>query len=171
MLVLNESLQKTGIPAYIRFSRVGYAQSGAISALLTEKSSAEDLVREHSNVVIRAAKYIDESVIGVEALERWQRLKVRGMPLGRYFGEGEMELLSRKIESSTGIKLKTKPRWLINEARLEERLESGNGRGSAIVISVGNSTEASQLCSKGLRFGGALKVVEKYWKLDPVLSA
>lgn len=157
MLVLNESLQKTGVPAYIRFCRVGYAQSGAISALLTEKASAEYLVREHSNVLIRAAKSIDEIVIGVEALERWQRLKVHGMSLARYFGEGEMELLSREIESSTGIKLKTTPRWLINEARLEERLESGNGRGSAIVITVGNSTEASQLCSKGLRFGALLK--------------
>ena len=135
--------------------------------MLTEKSSTEDLVREHSNVLIRAAKSIDEAVIGVEALERWQRLKLHGMSLARYFGEGKMELLSREIESSTGIKLKTTPRWLINEARLEERLESGNGRGSAIVITVGNGTEASQLCSKGLRFGGTLKVVEKYWEAGP----
>ena len=49
---------------------MGYAQSGAISALLKEKASAEDLVKEHSNVLIRAAKFIDEAVIGVEALER-----------------------------------------------------------------------------------------------------
>ena len=53
-------------------------------------------------------------------------------------------------------------RWLISETRLEERLESGTGRSSAIVITVGNSTEASTLCAKGLRFGGTLKVVEKY---------
>ncbi len=57
---------------------------------------------------------------------------------------------------------------MINEARLEERLESGDGRGSAIIITVGNSTEASQLCSKGLRFGGTLKVVEKYWEAGPL---
>ena len=56
---------------------------------------------------------------------------------------------------------------MVNETRLEERLESGNGRGSAIVITVGNSTEASRLCSKGLRFGGALKIVEKYWEAGP----
>lgn len=113
----------------LRFCRVGYAQSGAISAFLKEKASAEDLVKEHSNVLIRAAKSIDEAVIGVEALERWERLKVHGMSLARYFGEGKMELLSREIESSTGIKFKTTPRWLINEARLEERLESGDGEG------------------------------------------
>lgn len=93
ILMLNESLQKAGIPAYIRFSRVGYSQSGAISALLTEKANAENLVRDHSNMLIRAAKSIDEKVIGIEALERWQRLKMHGMLLARYLGKGKMELL------------------------------------------------------------------------------
>ncbi len=32
---------------------------------------------------------------------------------------------------------------------------------------MGNSIEASKLCSKGLRFGGALKVVNKYWEAGP----
>ena len=86
MLVLNESLRKAGVPAYVRFSRVGYSQSGAISGLLTERSNAEDLIRHHSNILIRAAKSIDEGVIGVEALERWHRLKVHGMPLMRHVG-------------------------------------------------------------------------------------
>ena len=90
MLALNESLQKAGIPAYTRFSRVGYSQSGAISALLTEKSSAEQLVNNYSNIIIKAAKAVDAGVIGVEALERWQKLKVHGMSLARYLGEGKM---------------------------------------------------------------------------------
>ena len=78
-----------------------------------------------------------------------------------------MEVLCREIESSTGIQLKTVPCWLISESQLEKRLESGTGRGSAIVITVGTSEEASKLCSRGLRFGGALKVVEKYWEAGP----
>ena len=70
MLVLNESLQKVRIPAYIRFKREGYFQSGAISALLREKSDAEILMKNHSNMLIRAAKSVDEQVISIEALER-----------------------------------------------------------------------------------------------------
>lgn len=85
MLVLNESLQRVGIPAYVRFSKVGHYQSGAISGLLTEKSNAEDLIRDHSATLIQAAKLVDYGVIGVEALKRWHRLKVDGMPLMRYF--------------------------------------------------------------------------------------
>lgn len=71
MLALNEALQKAGIPAYTRFSRVGYSRSGAISALLTEKSNAEELISNHLNILIRTARPVEEEVIGVEALGRW----------------------------------------------------------------------------------------------------
>lgn len=98
MLTLNESLQKAGIPVNTRFSRVGYLHSAAISALLTEKPSAEILVRDHYNMLIGAAKSIYEKVIGIEALERWQRLKVHGMSLARYLGDEKMELPRREIE-------------------------------------------------------------------------
>ena len=76
-------------------------------------------------------------------------------------------MFSREIELSIGIQLKALPCWLISEARLEKRLESGTGKRLAIVITMGNSTEASTLCSKELKFGGALKVVEKYWEAGP----
>lgn len=63
MLVLNETLQRVGISAYVRFSKVGYSQSGAISGLLTERSNTEDRILHHSNILIRAAKSIDGGVI------------------------------------------------------------------------------------------------------------
>ncbi len=89
------------------------------------------------------------------------------MPLERYLGEGKMELFRREVESSTGIQLKTSPRWLIHESRLRERQESGNYRGSSIVITVASSSEATHLCAKRLRFGGTFKVVERYWEAGP----
>ena len=70
----NKSLQEAGIPTYIRFSRVRYSQSEAIFAWFTKRSSAEILVRDHSNMLIRAAKSVDGKVIGIEVLEHWQRL-------------------------------------------------------------------------------------------------
>lgn len=53
------------------------------------------------------------------------------------------------------------------ENRLRERQESGNSQGSAIVIKVANAADVTYLCTKGLGFGGALKVVEKYWEAGP----
>ena len=66
------------------------------------------------------------------------------MSLDRYLGDGKMELLRREAESSTRIQLKTLPPWLINETRLREQQETGNKRGSAIVITVKREVEAKQ---------------------------
>ena len=76
-----------------------------------------------------------------------------------------MMLLLCKIKSSISIKLKTTLRWLISKVKLEECLESSDGKGLAIVITVGNSIEVSQLCSEKLRFERALKVVKKYLEI------
>ena len=76
---------------------MGYSQSGAISGLLAEKSNAENLLRDHSTILLRAAKSVDEGVIGVETLERWHRLKVHGMHLMRYLGKRKMELPRNRI--------------------------------------------------------------------------
>ena len=56
-----------------------------------------------------------------------------------------MEILFQEIESSIGIKFKTTPRWLISKIRLEECLDIGDARGSAIVITVGSEEETSKL--------------------------
>lgn len=40
-------------------------------------------IPSRSNLLIRAAKSVDEAVVKVEVLEQWQRLKVHGMPLER----------------------------------------------------------------------------------------
>lgn len=82
---------------------------------LTEKANATMFIPSKSNLLVRATKSVDEAVRGVEILEQWQRLKVHRMSLGRYFGSGEMELLKREVESSTGILLKATPCWLIHE--------------------------------------------------------
>lgn len=74
-----------------------------------------------------------------------------------------MDLLKKEVESSTGIQLKTLPRWLINENRQVTR----DKQGSAIVITVKSESEANQLCASGLCFGHVEKKVEKYWEAGP----
>ena len=44
-----------------------YSQSGAISAVLIEKSNAEQLISNHSNILIRAAKAVDGGVTALVA--------------------------------------------------------------------------------------------------------
>ena len=93
-----------------------YFLTRAILELLTKKSNAKDLITDYSNALIQAAKLLDKSVIGAEAIEQWQRLKVYGMSPFRYFGKRKIELFCCKIEASTRIKLKTISWGLINKA-------------------------------------------------------
>lgn len=143
ILVLNEALQKAG--EGIRFFRVKYSPSGAVSALLTKNSDTGTIIPRLSNVLIRAAKSVDQAIIGVKILEHWQHLKIHGMPLERYLAAGSTELLKREVKSSTGIQLKTLPYWLINENCLREQ-ETSNKQGSAIVITVKGDAEQKTLC-------------------------
>lgn len=100
------------------------------------------LLPQRSNLLIRVAKSVDDSMVGVEIMEHWQSLKVHRMSLARYLGPDKMGLYKREVESSTGIALKAMPRWSVNEDRLKEQQEANNKRGSAISITASNDSEA-----------------------------
>ena len=75
-----------------------------------------------------------------------------------------MELLKREVKSLPRIQLKALSCWLINENRLEKQQETGNKQGSIIVITIKGETKVRQHYISGLRFGGVIKVVERYWE-------
>ena len=58
----------------------------------------------------------------MEAVETWYRLKVHGIPFNRYIKR--LDLLQREINATTGIALKTPPRWLAGRA-VHQRQEKG----------------------------------------------
>lgn len=60
------------------------------------------------------------------------------MPLARYLEPGKLELVKRKVESSTGIWLKTVPQWLISKKWFKEQQKVSNNQGSVLVITVSN---------------------------------
>lgn len=93
IIILNKSLQKARVLVYTQFNKVEYLQSKVISTLVTEKWNTENLVKNHSNILIRAAKLINNKVICVETLKYWQRLKVYKMFLVWYLGDRKKEFL------------------------------------------------------------------------------
>ena len=69
MLALNEALQKIEIDLKVRFCCIRYEPSGLISALLTEKANMAILLSQQSNLLIWAAKLVDNKVVGVEIID------------------------------------------------------------------------------------------------------
>lgn len=83
--------------------------------LLKKKLSTENLVKDYSNMLIKAIKSVDKKIIGIKTLEYWQRLKVYKMFLVQYLEKRKINLLSQKIELSIRIQLKILPYWLISK--------------------------------------------------------
>ena len=63
-------LQKTEILVYVRFNKVCYSQSDAISGLPIERFNMEDLIKNYLNILIWTIKSMNKKVIGVEAFEQ-----------------------------------------------------------------------------------------------------
>lgn len=68
MPALNEELQKAGEGLDTRFYQVRYTPFRVISALFTKKKNAGLLILRLSNLLIRAAKTVDLTVVGVKYL-------------------------------------------------------------------------------------------------------
>lgn len=96
MLALNKALQKAGVERKVRFSRVRYAPSGSISALLIEKADATMLFPQRSNLLIQAAKSVDDAVVGVEILETMATPESSWNVIGKILGAGKIRVVKKR---------------------------------------------------------------------------
>ncbi len=69
----------------------------SISVFLNEKVDSRTLILARKNILIKVAKNGDPSVVKVKKIEQWHRPKVHGMPLERYLGDRQIELLVEKL--------------------------------------------------------------------------
>lgn len=93
MLVLNETLQKTGKKVNICFFQVRYVLSGVVFVLLIKKTNAGLLIPRLSNAFIQARKIIDTVIIRVKVLKYQQCLKIHGISLDKYLDNRKIELV------------------------------------------------------------------------------
>lgn len=100
ILALNKVLLKAEEGLDTWFYRVRYGLFEPISVLLTKKANVGLLIPRLSNVLIWIIKTVDFRIVEIEVLEHWQWLKVHGMRLERYLGEGMIELSKREVEFS-----------------------------------------------------------------------
>lgn len=107
MSALNKALQKT--EKEMRFCKIKYSLSKAVSTLFIKKVNARLIVPWLSNILIWAVKTLNQAIIRVEILKHWQRLEVHEISLEKYLDKRSMDLLKCKIEFSMGIILKSLP--------------------------------------------------------------
>ncbi|MCJ1360843.1 MAG: hypothetical protein MMC33_010852 [Icmadophila ericetorum] len=75
MLALNEALQLHGVDRQTRIITVRYTANEKLSVLLSEKAHAKEVEKQYRDLLIRAARTVDNGVISIGATEAgtWSR--------------------------------------------------------------------------------------------------
>lgn len=94
---------KEGVPAHIRILSLSHSAKGTLAGLFTPFAPTEQLL-QYRGTILRAAQTVDAGIVDITKYESRERVKVHGIPLARYIGEGSsgLEKLREWIESENG---------------------------------------------------------------------
>jgi hypothetical protein len=84
ILQLNRCLAQAGFPGFARVMDANYTESGAISALLDQGSTAGSLLPLYKDPIVAACHRADPAVVAVEADQQWHKIKVYIVLVARY---------------------------------------------------------------------------------------
>lgn len=137
LLAINLAIKEIGLPDHIRFLRISYTATGAISALLGDKATAEMLCPLYNDTLINTARKFDSAVIGVQKAEQWYKLRIHRVSLERYLATG-LNLVKQEIEATQNFTLPLTPFWLRREEIIREKYNQKMINFSIIIITVRN---------------------------------
>jgi hypothetical protein len=106
---------------------------------------------------------LDPAVVHIEKTEKWRKLRIHGVALGRYMTESGLNLAREEIEVMTGSQLPYAPRCIKSDT-LAERFDNGAIKRSPLVLTVKTKHAADTILAKGLSFGGRRHEAERFWE-------
>ncbi|KAI7712086.1 hypothetical protein KC353_g8529 [Hortaea werneckii] len=125
MFEVNKALAHSRAHVTVRLTQMAYTGKGNLTGVMSENACADELL-SYAPAVMTAVKKLDPEVAYMEKTEKWLKLRVHGVALDRYMGEGGMEVAREEIELMTGERLPYAPRWIKGDT-LAERFDSGSG--------------------------------------------
>jgi len=143
-------------PGHIRIINARRNARGAIAAITHQNATAEVTLR-YCDIIITAARTVDNGVVDGEENETWERLKIHAVPLVRYMRTGTEGLQKMREEfeaENEGIAIPTQVRWLVNPRTIRQSRQNGEIAGSSVVLVVKGSKVAPSLIKKGIEAAG-----------------
>jgi len=150
-------------PAHIRFMNAKRNAKGAIAAITHPNATAE-MALQYCDIIITAARTVDNGVVDVEENESWERLKIHPVPLIRYMGKGTEGLQKMReafAAENDGIVIPTQVRRLGNPRTIRERRQKGEIAVTSVVFVVKGSKMAQSIVKRGNKAAGVWYRVEK----------
>jgi hypothetical protein len=142
---------------------------GTITALATPEASADMLVAWRE-VVVKAARRIDQRIIDLEKNETWEKVKMHGISFDQYAVKksGGLEKLRQEIQAENeGVVVPMAINWLGRTADIKEKRKSGEKQATSVVFSIKGKKIAQRCLEKGLRAAGVWHEVERYIHAGP----
>jgi hypothetical protein len=124
MFEVNKALAHARAHVTVRLIKLRYTEKGNLSGMMRENICAEELLA-HAAIVMTAVQKLDPAVVSMEKKERWRKLRVHGVALDRYMGEGGLDVAREEIEVMTGEKLPHAPQWIKTETLNEMGASNG----------------------------------------------
>lgn len=164
---INRALHKEGIEG-IRVDRVRCTDTRRILGTTTPTSTLQGLLA-HRDLVLRAARTVDNSIRDVAAQQKWMWIRIHDVSLGRYMGgtDGGLRRLREELEAENdGVRIPADIRWL-SRAKAQARYRETRGGSSAVVAAVLGEATFGRLCRSGVRLIGRKHEIDAYQEARP----
>jgi hypothetical protein len=166
---INCALFKVGVPYWICLRDVRRNERGTITGTTAEFCTADMLLQYRDNVII-AARTVDKGIVGIEANESWQKVKIHGVPLDRYVGKGTqgLEKFREEVQAeNAGVVIPLAVRWLGKMSTIKERWANGEITSSSVTFAVKGEAAVKKMVREGVRVCGLRYKVELYLEERP----
>jgi hypothetical protein len=142
---------------------------GSITALPRENASADMLI-VFREIIVTAARKVDQGIIDIEKNETWERVKMHGVNFDQYMAKrsGGLEKLSEEIHAENkGVVVPMAIRWMGRVADIKEKKTNGEKQASSVVFAIKGKKMAQRCLEIGLRAAGIWHEVERYVNSGP----
>lgn len=95
----NITLSAAKVSSNIRIQWLNYNEKDNLSGLMTSTSTSIMLLPKHRELILKAARQLDQDITKAMRDQRWQKIRVHGVELSRYSQEEAMD--SYWMRSST----------------------------------------------------------------------
>jgi hypothetical protein len=127
---VHRALHVARAPHHIRMGTITMNIRGTITALATLEALA-DMLAAWREVVVKAAKRIDQGIIDLEKNETWEKVKMHGISFDQYAVKklGGLEKLRQEIQAKNeGVVVPMAINWLGRSSDLWRSVRAGRNR-------------------------------------------
>lgn len=167
--IINRTLYAAQVPAHIRIQKVRRNYQDTLTVTTTPKCSG-NMVLKYKDMIISVTRKADPDIIDLTTNKTWQRVKLHGVLLSRYFtrdSSGLDKLRSELEAENDGMKIPLAVRWLARTEIIYQRWSNKQIDSSSVTFAVKGEGFVEKMIRDGVRVCGRWMRVTQYVQVGP----